>query len=123
MQFGGKLVYFQFDKSAVSQHAATPQQPGFIAQPAVARTVSISQVVTESNLMARAQALDVALQQGDYLDFCRTRSSNSNSSHERFLWECLRTNFEPNPSSEILSLLGFDSEEVNRKVGISLWLD
>ncbi|KAJ1529899.1 hypothetical protein ONE63_006629 [Megalurothrips usitatus] len=118
--FGGKLISFQYDKSAPAQQNATPQQPGFVAPPAVKRSVCISQVVTENDLMARSQALDVALQQGDYLEFCRTRSSNSQSSHEKFLWECLRANFEPNPSSGILTLLGFDPEEVNRKLSNSL---
>lgn len=66
--------------------------------------------------MARAQALDAALQQGDYVDFCKNRASSSHSSHDKFLWECLRTNFEPNPSSEILNLLGFNPDEVNLKV-------
>ena len=116
-QFGGKLISFQYDKTALAQQtAAAPQQPGFVTPSAVKKTVSISQVITENTLMARAQALEVALQQGDYIEFCRKRSSGSHAPHERFLWECLRTNFEPNPSSEILSLLGFSPDEVNIKV-------
>lgn len=118
--FGGKLVSFEFDKSAPVQQPAAPQQLGFVATPAVKRTVSISQVVTEGSLMARAQALDVALQQGDYRDFCKSRAAESHTSHDRILWECLKAHFEPNLSSEVLTLLGFNPEEVKNKLNISI---
>ncbi|KAK3915327.1 Protein transport protein Sec31A [Frankliniella fusca] len=118
--FGGKLVSFEFDKSAPVQQHTAPQQPGFVSPPAVKRTVSVCQVVTEGSLMARAQALDVALQQGDYREFCKSRSANCRTSHERTLWECLRAHFEPNLSSEVLTLLDFNPEEVKNKLNTAI---
>jgi len=115
-QFGGKLVTFEHDRNAVAQAAAASQQPGFVAPSVIPRIVTISQVVTEPELVARADSLESALQQGEYRDFCTARSSSTDSPHKKFLWECLKSNFAPEPSVELLRLLGFNVQEVNSKV-------
>ncbi|XP_022104643.1 protein transport protein Sec31A-like isoform X2 [Acanthaster planci] len=96
--FGGKLVSFQ----------STKQQP--------TNQVHISQVVTETELVNRSNALEEALAKGNFLEFCSAKISQSKAAMESQIWKFLKVNFEKDPRPHFVSLLGFDSKELLRKV-------
>ncbi|KAJ9593994.1 hypothetical protein L9F63_014589, partial [Diploptera punctata] len=103
--FNGKLVTFGHD-------AAQPGQNGVIP-----RVVHVSQLVTEPDLISNSNNLETTLQYGQYIDFCNAKIAASTSPHERSVWNFVRANFDSNPRSEILSLLGFKPDEINLKLG------
>ena len=77
LQFGGKLVCFQHDKPAHPQQAS-------------AKTVHISQVVTETDLVARSNQLQQALSNNQFAEFCNMKVANSNSDVEETIWNFLK---------------------------------
>lgn len=106
-QFGGKLVCFGQMKNL---------QP----EPPHSWQVHISQVVTEEQLVTKSRELESALQNEQYIEFCNSKISESNSAHEKLLWQFLAANFEPSPRSEFLNLLGFNKEELTKKLSVML---
>ncbi|XP_065165359.1 protein transport protein Sec31A isoform X2 [Atheta coriaria] len=109
--FGGKLISFDHDKSTPSQQAAVNGQA-----PLVPRQVYISQVVTESELVRKSTELEQALEYGNFTDYCRNKADASIDQHTRYVWHFLKANFEPNPRTEFLNLLGYKIEDVNAKL-------
>lgn len=85
-------------------------------QTSVMYTVFVSQVVTEHELIAHSNQLETALQYGQYSEFCEAKISSSTTLHERSVWNFLRASFHTNTRAELLSLLGFKSDEINNKV-------
>lgn len=102
--FGGKLVTFECPPPA------NPQQP---AQPHVVR---ISQVVTETELVTRSDQLQQALMAGQFAEFCALKAANSTDAMQENIWNFLRVNFETEPRSRFLQLLGYDQNELAKKV-------
>ncbi|XP_023705951.1 protein transport protein Sec31A isoform X4 [Cryptotermes secundus] len=102
--FGGKLVSFGNERVQAGQTG-------------MLHTVYVSQVVTESELIARSNQLETVLQYGQYTDFCQAKIASSTTPHERAVWNFLRANFETNSRAELLSLLGFKPDEINSKLG------
>ncbi|KAI8797530.1 protein transport protein Sec31A isoform X1 [Biomphalaria glabrata] len=101
--FGGKLVSFVLDKPT------HPQQP-------VSRTVTISQVVTETELVVRSNQLEQALNDGRFSEFCAMKVANSKDSMQENIWNFMKVNFEKEPRTKYLELLGYDQNELARKV-------
>ncbi|XP_038060867.1 protein transport protein Sec31A-like isoform X2 [Patiria miniata] len=99
--FGGKLVSFQSSK----------QQPS--------NQVCISQVVTETELVNRSNALEEALAKGNFLEFCSAKITQTKDEMESQIWKFLKVNFEKDPRPHFVSLLGFDSNELLRKVAVA----
>jgi hypothetical protein len=87
-----------------------------VGQTGVSHTVYVSQVVTEPGLIARSNQLEIALQHGQYADFCQSKIASSSTPHECFVWNFIRASFETNMRAELLSLLGFKPDEINSKV-------
>ncbi|XP_059607355.1 protein transport protein Sec31A isoform X2 [Phlebotomus argentipes] len=92
--FGGKLVTFQ---------SSNPRQ------------VVIKQVITEPELVERSNRLEAVLQQGDFGEYCRQKADQTSDQFSRYLWYFLRANFDANPQSEMLNLLGYHQEDVSAK--------
>ncbi|XP_066994333.2 protein transport protein Sec31A isoform X2 [Anabrus simplex] len=107
--FGGKLVMFE---NVGLGHGSANQVP----QAPVGRTVYISQVVTEPELIARSNQLESALQYGQFIEFCQTKAASSKTPHEQYVWNFIRANFEEQPRAELLRLLGFESEDIISKL-------
>ncbi|KAJ8915040.1 hypothetical protein NQ315_016015 [Exocentrus adspersus] len=112
--FGGKLITFENDKAAIAQ-AVQNSQPG---EPAVQihRTVQISLVVTEPELVQKSAELEKALEYGNFIEYCFNKSEITNDQHRKFIWHFLKANFEQNPRAELLNLLGYRIEDVNSKL-------
>ncbi|KAL8602789.1 hypothetical protein ACOMHN_055172 [Nucella lapillus] len=105
--FGGKLVTFESPRAA---SATTPQQGSG------PRVVTISQVVTETELVSRSDQLQQALGAGQYAEFCALKVANSTDDMQENVWNFLRVNFEAEPRTSFLQLLGYDQNDLARKV-------
>lgn len=86
-QFGGKLISFRTEANG-------------------ARNVNISQVITEPELIERSNKLEETLANGSYGEYCRQKADESQDQNNRYVWYFLKANFEADPRSEILNLLG-----------------
>ena len=104
-QFGGKLVTFE-----------NPPAASHSQQQAVPRVVNISQVVTETELVMRSDQLQQALNAGEYSEFCALKAANSTDAMQENIWNFLRVNFDNEPRSRFLQLLGYDQNDLARKV-------
>lgn len=87
LQFGGKLITFRNEANA--PHA-----------------VKISQVTTEPELVERSTKLEEVLSSGNFIEYCRQRADEMPDQHSRYVWYFLKANFENNPHTEMLNLLG-----------------
>ncbi|EEC03709.1 protein transport protein Sec31A, putative, partial [Ixodes scapularis] len=101
--FGGKLISF------------TKQQQPNAGAPA-AQLVHISQVVTEQKLMAQSAQLESALSTGNFSDFCQLKVQASSDTNRQLAWSFLQANFDRSPRARMLSLLGYDPEDVSGQV-------
>lgn len=97
--FGGKLVSFGMDKAAGSS-----------------ASVTISQVVTETDLVVRSNQLEQALANGQFTEFCALKAANCNDTMQETLWNFMTVNFDKEPRTKFLQLLGYDQNELARKV-------
>ena len=89
---------------------------GGAQQPAGPRVVTISQVVTETELVTRSNQLQQALGAGQLSEFCALKAANSPDAMQENIWNFLRVNFENEPRSSFLRLLGYDQNDLARKV-------
>ncbi|KAK7872942.1 hypothetical protein R5R35_004256 [Gryllus longicercus] len=105
--FGGKLVIFE--NATAAEIAAAGGGPPM-------RTIRVSQVVTEPELIQRSTLLESALQSGQYVEFCQNKITLSTNPHDKYVWSFLRASFSLNPQTELLNLLGFKQEELNAKL-------
>ena len=84
LQFGGKLITFEHNKASTQQQQQ-PQPPQ--------RLVQISQVVTETELVARSDQLQSALSSGQLAEFCAMKVANSKSEVDENVWNFLKVRF------------------------------
>ncbi|XP_055596249.1 protein transport protein Sec31A isoform X2 [Uranotaenia lowii] len=91
--FGGKLVTFNGNS----------------------RSLTINQVITDTELVERSNRLEQVLSEGNFVDYCRQKADQTTDQHSRFLWYFLKANFEDNPHDEMLNLLGYHSEDIVNK--------
>ncbi|KAF9386751.1 protein transport protein S31 [Mortierella sp. AD011] len=105
--FGGKLAIFR-------NRPAPPLNlpPGAVAPAGVPTTipsVTLANVVTETELVQRANDLEYALETKTLDKFCEGRSQTNATSE---YWTVLRALFEANPREHLLHHLGFDKQEM-----------
>ncbi|EFN56942.1 hypothetical protein CHLNCDRAFT_143487 [Chlorella variabilis] len=97
--FGGKLAQFANSKRQLATGEA-----------AVTGSVTISQVMTEPELVARSEAFEAAIRGGDRdaLDaFCRDMERRLEGSEEAETWAFLQTHFAADGRKYLLERLGF----------------
>lgn len=75
--------------------------------------MTVSQLVSEPELLNRASTLDSALSQGLYSNFCTEQAQASSSTDLTLLWNYLGAQFETHPQSATLTLLGYPLETLN----------
>ncbi|KAM3913240.1 protein transport protein Sec31B isoform 2-T2 [Leptodactylus fuscus] len=107
--FGGKLVTFDSPKAAVQQ-----------SQETTPRQVYISQVTTEKEFLMRSSELQTALLSGNLLGFCQSKVQNSSNAFDKSIWNFLKVNFEQDAREKFLKLLGYNKEELDKKISIAL---
>lgn len=107
--FGGKLVSFGNAKQPAGQQHARP-----------VRSVYVSQVVTETELVSRSMQLEQTLADGYYTQFCDEKIASSSDLTESTVWSFLKVNFEPDARQQYLKLLGYSHSAVKENVNVSL---
>ncbi|XP_074855888.1 protein transport protein Sec31B isoform X2 [Carettochelys insculpta] len=103
--FGGKLITFGLTKAPAPQRQQSPP-----------RQVFISQVVTETEFLARSRDLQSALQSGNLVDYCQHKIRAAQLPFEESIWSFLKANAEPDSRSKLLRLLGYRREELQKKI-------
>ncbi|CAN8020560.1 unnamed protein product [Ixodes persulcatus] len=103
--FGGKLISF------------TKQQQPNAGAPA-AQLVHISQVVTEQKLMAQSAQLESALSTGNFSDFCQLKVQACSDTNRQLAWSFLQANFDRSPRARMLSLLGYNPEDMSGQLSV-----
>jgi protein transport protein SEC31 len=82
----------------------------------VHRSVQISQVITEPELVQKSTELEQALEYGNFTEYCSRKADSADDQHKKYIWYFLKANFEDNPRAELLNLLGYRIEDVNNKL-------
>ncbi|XP_052766437.1 protein transport protein Sec31A-like isoform X3 [Mya arenaria] len=101
--FGGKLVTFENVKGATGQ-------------PSGGRVVTMSQIVTETELVTGSLQLEQALTNGQHMEFCAMKATNANDTMQESIWNFLMINFEQEPRQRYIQLLGYDKTDLAKKV-------
>ncbi|KAG8188070.1 hypothetical protein JTE90_014309 [Oedothorax gibbosus] len=104
--FGGKLVSFVNDTTSSSQSGESPPP----------KMVHITQVVTEPELLKRAERLESSLANGNLYEFCQNKIDNSQTEEERMSWSFLQVTFNSAPRGSMLSLLGYSYDQVKTEI-------
>ncbi|XP_076419280.1 protein transport protein Sec31B isoform X12 [Peromyscus maniculatus bairdii] len=111
-EFGGKLVTFGLPSIPVHQ----------MPQPCP-RLVYLSQVVTDSDVLARSAVLQEALGSGNLLNYCQSKIQQASLPCEKMLWQFLKVTLERDSRLQFLRLLGFSKDEFQKKVDTCLKKD
>ncbi|XP_031840951.2 COPII coat complex component secretory 31 isoform X1 [Nomia melanderi] len=102
--FGGKLTIFE-------NQPADPNMPANSN-----RTVIISQVITQPELIQRSNELEEVLKTEQYSDYCKGKAEKTTDVHRKKIWNCVGAYFGENVTKEILELLGYNVETMNNKL-------
>lgn len=103
--FGGKLITFGLTKA-----------PGQQTQQTYPHQVFISQVTTETEFLLRSRELQMALQSGNLLDYCKGKIQTAKLKYEENLWKFLKVNLEQESRTKLLKLLGYSKEDLQKKI-------
>ncbi|KAM4703392.1 protein transport protein Sec31B [Rhinophrynus dorsalis] len=107
--FGGKLVSFDCPKG--------PVQP---TQEPTPRQVYVSQVTTEKEFLVRSSELQAALLSGNLQSYCQNKVQSSPNVYDKSIWNFLKVNFQQDARENFLKLLGYNKEELDKKISNAL---
>lgn len=107
--FGGKLITFGLTKA-----------PGQQMQQTCPHQVFISQVTTETEFLLRSRELQMALQSGNLLDYCKGKIQTAKLQFDENLWNFLKVNLEQESRTKLLKLLGYSKEDLQKKIASCL---
>ncbi|XP_061062708.1 protein transport protein Sec31B isoform X4 [Eubalaena glacialis] len=107
--FGGKLVTFGLPSTPAHQ----------VPQPCL-RLVFISQVTTEPEFLMRSAELQEGLGSGNLLNYCQNKIQQASLQSEKMLWQFLKVTLEKDSRMKFLKLLGYNKDELQKKV--ATWL-
>lgn len=51
-----------------------------------------------------------------FSEYCLNKADEIDNQHKKYVWHFLKANFEQNPRTELLNLLGYSIEDVNNKL-------
>ncbi|XP_012288447.1 protein transport protein Sec31A isoform X2 [Orussus abietinus] len=102
--FGGKLVIFE-------NETADPTLPM-----KATRTVIISQVITNPELVQRSNELEATLRSEQFIDYCQGKADKVADDHDKKLWDCIGAYFRPNVTKELLEVLGYNLDVMHNKL-------
>ncbi|ETP41615.1 hypothetical protein F442_11242 [Phytophthora nicotianae P10297] len=99
--FGGKLVTI-----------ANPQEP---AGPNTdhRRLIHMQRVISDTGLVAEAEALDRSLETKDFKGHCEQKIASAATPEERSVWSFMKILFEKDARQHLLLHLGLDAEKIN----------
>lgn len=80
----------------------------------------ISQVTTEPEFLTRSAELQEALGSGNVLNYCQNKIQQVTLPSEKMLWQFLKVTLEKDSRMKFLKLLGYNKDELQKKV--AMWL-
>ncbi|XP_072439206.1 protein transport protein Sec31A isoform X1 [Chiloscyllium punctatum] len=107
--FGGKLITFSNSK-------VSPPQ---IQQP-VTRQVFVSVVTTETEFLHRSNELQTALRSEAFVQYCQSKINTAPTDFDKSIWNFLKVNFEQDPRTKYLNLLGYSKEGLDKQIASAL---
>ncbi|XP_068806365.1 protein transport protein Sec31B isoform X4 [Struthio camelus] len=107
--FGGKLITFGLTKV-----------PGQQVQQTCPRQVFISQVTTETEFLVRSRELQMALQSGNLVEYCKGKIQTAKLQFDENLWNFLKVNLEQESRTKLLKLLGYSKDDLQKKISSCL---
>jgi protein transport protein SEC31 len=115
--FGGKLIMFGKPKAPAAgpPTPAAGVDPSKVTAPAVRKNgpITIVGVVTDAELIRRADYLEAAIKSNKYQQFCDEKLKSSKTEEEKTTWSFIKATFAEKPRQEMLVHLGFEPEEVS----------
>ncbi|KAE9308391.1 Protein transport protein SEC31 B [Phytophthora fragariae] len=99
--FGGKLVTI-----------ANPQEPA-APNGDHRRFIHMQRVVSDTGLVAEAEALDRSLETKDFKGHCEQKIAAAATAEERSVWSFMKILFEKDARQHLLLHLGLDAEKIN----------
>ena len=109
--FGGKLVTFQAVKAPANQQQQQQEQT---TKPQ--STVSLGKVITEPELVERSLRLETSLANANMTEFCDSKIGGCENTDDQQVWRFIKANFGDNPRLDFLDLLGYDPDDVSKKI-------
>jgi protein transport protein SEC31 len=103
--FGGKLVTI-----------ANPQEPA-APNGDHRRVVHMQRVISDTALVAEAEALDRSLETKDFKGHCEQKIASAATAEERSVWNFMKILFEKDARQHLLLHLGLDAEKINELNG------
>lgn len=74
-------------------------------------------MITEPELVGRSNHLEDVLANGNYEEYCRQKADQMPDQNGRYIWYFLKANFDANPRTEMLNLLGYSPDDMETKFG------
>ena len=78
--------------------------------------MSVGKVVTEPELVERSLRLETSLANANMSEFCESKIGGCANAEDQQVWRFIKANFGDNPRLEFLDLLGYDPDDVAKKV-------
>ncbi|KAI8097551.1 uncharacterized protein BX664DRAFT_326670 [Halteromyces radiatus] len=112
--FGGKLVCFNNKAGQAAALAASTLPPGTTPAPqAVARNITITNVITEPEIAKQADELETAMEYKNLQQLIDERQAQSSKNQdERDSWQVLRTLYDDAARDQLLVHLGFSKDDI-----------
>jgi len=96
--FGGKLVSFAKEADGIKPK------------------VTIERVITEPELVERSLRLETSIANQNVPEFCQVKAEAAVDEDDKQLWKFIGASFADSPRLEFLDLLGFNGDEIAKKV-------
>ncbi|KAI8332277.1 hypothetical protein BC941DRAFT_359436 [Chlamydoabsidia padenii] len=114
--FGGKLVYFNNKAGQAAAQLASTLPPGSTPAPqTIARQITITNVVTEPEIVKQADELEVAMEHKNLqqlVDDRQAQSSSNQNVDEMENWKLLKTLYGEDVRGQLLAHLGFNKDDI-----------
>lgn len=74
-------------------------------------------MVTEPELVERSLRLETSIANSNMPEFCDSKIGTSVSADDQQVWRFVKANFGDSPRLDFLDLLGYNPDEMSKKVG------
>jgi len=80
------------------------------------KRITVSQVITDSDLVEKSTHLGNALQTGNVYEYCNYKIESAPNDTQSSIWKFIQATFSANKNATFVELLGFTNESLNEKI-------
>ena len=84
------------------------------------KRITLSQVITDSDLVEKSTHLSNALQTGNVHEYCNYKIESASNDTQSSIWKFIQATFSSNKNVTFAELLGFTNESLNEKISALL---